>query len=170
MPVPVLVSELALGEPSVLGFAVGGAMMLVGEGIRMWGVGHIGPRCRTRGDESWGLIDTGPYGRFRNPLYVGNIFLFVGVGAVCGPLWAALWAMLLSLHYTFIVRWEESNLCEKLGEPYRDYLRRVPRWLPLGPGGEGGHWEGRRALSSERSTLLAACTATLEHGPGPVDS
>ena len=46
----------------------------------------------------------------------------------------------LALHYTLIVRWEESNLRVKLGGPYVDYLAQVPRWLPLGPGKAGGRW------------------------------
>jgi protein-S-isoprenylcysteine O-methyltransferase Ste14 len=154
-PVPLLVGELLLGRPSVAGVAAGLALIAAGEGIRLWGVGHIGPRSRTRGEDTWGLIDTGPYGRVRNPLYLGNILLFTGVGALCGLAWAAAWVIALGVHYTLIVRWEESNLVKKLGAPYADYLRRVPRWLPIGPGAPGGGWDGPGAIKSERSTLGA---------------
>jgi len=160
-PVPILAAELALGAPSVPGWAAGLALVAVGEGIRMWGVGHIGPKSRTRGDETWGVIDTGPYGRVRNPLYLGNIVMFTGIGAVCGPLWALAWLVLLGVHYTLIVRWEESNLRDKLGDPYVDYLARVPRWLPLGPGNPGGGWDAAGAFKSERSTLLAAAVVLV---------
>ena len=155
-PVPILIAELALGVPSPSGWIAGLALVALGEATRMWGVGHIGPRSRTRGDDTWGLVDTGPYGRVRNPLYLGNVLMFTGLGAICGPLWAALWCLALCTHYTFIVRWEESNLRKKLGNPYADYLNRVPRWLPLGPGKGGGSWDGLTALKSERSTLMAA--------------
>jgi len=155
-PVPVLAAELALGAPTVSGWIAGIGLVAIGEGIRMWGVGHIGPKSRTRGEETWGVVDTGPYGRVRNPLYLGNIVMFTGIGAVCGPPWAALWLAVLGAHYTLIVRWEESNLRGKLGEPYTAYLDKVPRWLPLGPGNPGGGWDGPGALKSERSTLLAA--------------
>ena len=154
-PVPILALELVFGAPSAPGLAAGLLLIAAGEGVRLWGVGHIGPRSRTRGDDTWGLVDTGPYGRVRNPLYLGNLLLFTGVGALCGPHWAAAWAAALLLHYTLIVRWEESNLLRQLGPPYADYLRRVPRWLPLGPGAPGGGWDGAGALKSERSTLGA---------------
>ncbi len=159
-PVPLLLLQLALGAPAAAGWLLGLPLVAAGEGMRLWGVGHIGPKSRTRGEDTWGVVDTGPYGRTRNPLYLGNILMFVGLGAISGPLWAGLWLAALSLHYALIVRWEERNLREQLGEPYRDYQRRVPRWLPLGPGAPGGRWDGAGALRSERSTLLAA-TAVL---------
>lgn len=130
-------------------------MTLAGEAIRLWAVGHIGPRSRTRGDDTWGVIDTGPYARVRNPLYLGNGLMFIGVGLACGPVWAAAWVALLGVHYSLVVRWEEANLSRQLGEPYLDYLARVPRWLPVGPARPGGEWDARGALRSERWTLTA---------------
>ena len=98
-------------------------------------------------------MDTGPYALLRNPLYVGNILIFVGLGVMTWP-WALLAGPLLAVHYHFIVSWEESNLREKLGPSYREYTERVPRWLPRwGPGVIAG-WDGRQALRSERSTLF----------------
>lgn len=128
-------------------------MLGLGEAIRLVSVAHIGPASRTRGDEVTQLITTGPYGRLRNPLYVGNVLIWTGVGLVSGPVWAAAWFALMCVHYSLVVRWEESNLLTTLGEPYRAYLERVPRWLPTGPGGEGRSDLGR-ALRSERSTYL----------------
>ncbi len=132
---------------------VGLFLMILAESLRLWAVGHIGRISRTRQDEVGALMDVGPYARLRNPLYVGNILLFSGIGVIQWP--GALVAIpLLSLYYQQIVRWEEENLAEKLGDPYRDYLGRVPRWLPTGPA-KKGHWSFRTALRSERSTLLA---------------
>ena len=129
-------------------------MLGAGEGLRLWGVGHIGPASRTRGEEVTQLVTGGPYGRCRNPLYVGNVLLWVGVGLFAGWAWALGWLGLLGLHYSLVVRWEEANLAARLGAPYRAYLERVPRWLPVGPGGEGA-FDLARALKSERSTFLA---------------
>ncbi|HNH49726.1 MAG TPA: isoprenylcysteine carboxylmethyltransferase family protein, partial [Myxococcota bacterium] len=106
-----------------------------------------------RQDEVGGLVDVGPYARLRNPLYVGNMLLFAGIGVIQWPS-ALLCVPLLALYYQQIVRWEEENLQEKLGDPYRDYLRRVPRWLPLGSP-KTGLWSLQTALRSERSTLIA---------------
>ena len=127
--------------------------MAAGETLRLWAVGHIGRISRTRQDEVGGLVDVGPYARLRNPLYVGNMLLFAGIGVIQWPS-ALLCVPLLALYYQQIVRWEEENLQEKLGDPYRDYLRRVPRWLPLGSP-KTGLWSLQTALRSERSTLIA---------------
>ena len=32
--------------------------------------------------------------------------------------------------YRFVVRYEETHLLEKYGQPYRDYMSQVSRWLP----------------------------------------
>lgn len=127
--------------------------MGLGESLRLWAVGHIGRISRTRQDEVGALVDVGPYARLRNPLYVGNTLLFVGIGTIQWP-GALPCILLLPLYYDQIVRWEEKNLSEKLGDPYRDYLRRVPRWLPTGPP-KRGRWSLQIALRSERSTLIA---------------
>lgn len=127
--------------------------MAVGEVVRLAAVGHIGLPSRTRGDTVAALVDTGPYARVRNPLYLGNLLLFAGLGVLLWP-WALLLVPALAVEYHLIVRWEEANLRARLGEPYLAYLARVPRWAPLGPP-RPGTWSAARALRSERSTLLA---------------
>lgn len=141
-----------------------GALLLVfcGEGVRLAAVGHIGRRSRTRDHSVGALVDSGPYSRLRNPLYVGNVLIWSGVSLVGWP-WGAVAVPALALHYAIIVRWEEGNLLAKLGAPYADYLRRVPRWLPLGTPVEG-RYDLRGALRSERGTfavlaLIAAAFA-----------
>jgi hypothetical protein len=67
----------------------------------------------------------------RNPLYVGNILIWVGFALSARLVWLApLIVLLLGAEYHAIVRWEESLLVSRLGEAYRDYAARVPRWLP----------------------------------------
>lgn len=152
LPVPLLALLLA-GEPHH--WAPGLVIVAVGEGIRLAAVGHIGLPSRTRGADVGALVDTGPYAWVRNPLYVGNLLLWAGLGVVAWP--AALVVVpLLCAYYAVIVRWEEANLAARLGEPYLRYKARVPRWLPRPPGEpSGGAWSVTKALRSERSTLLA---------------
>lgn len=128
-------------------------LIAAGEGLRLWAVGHIGLPSRTTGDGAHRVVDTGPYALLRNPLYVGNILIFLGLGVMAWP-WALLAGPLLAAHYHFIVRWEESNLSEKLGEPYSDYTKRVRRWVPRWGPSVDAAWDGRQALRSERSTLV----------------
>lgn len=152
LPVPLL--ALLLASPP-RHWAPGLVIVAAGEAVRLAAVGHIGLPSRTRGDDVGALVDTGPYAWVRNPLYVGNLLLWAGLGVVAWP--AALVVVpLLCAYYAVIVRWEEANLAARLGEPYRSYLARVPRWLPRPPGGPPrGGWSLARAVRSERSTFLA---------------
>lgn len=128
---------------------VGGAgvvVTLLGEVIRLWGVHHIGAISRTRTDRLGPLIDTGPFALVRNPLYVGNIALWVGFALTARLAWMApLIALMLGLEYHAIVRWEEHLLLSRLGEPYREYAARVPRWIP----GRSRNRGARRARGDE---------------------
>jgi protein-S-isoprenylcysteine O-methyltransferase Ste14 len=76
------------------------------------------------------LIESGPFARSRNPLYVGLLVLSAGLALLAGSLWALValpieWALL---------RWgavlpEERYLAAKFGTEYADYAGRVRRWL-----------------------------------------
>lgn len=159
LPAPLLV---AMCLSPVVHPVAGGVLVAAGEALRLWAVGHIGLPSRTRGDGAHRVVRSGPYGRVRNPLYIGNVLIFAGIGVVVWP-WALVAVPLLCLHYTAIVRWEESNLAARLGAPYQDYLATVPRWWPSAQAALPGRWDGREALRSERTTLgvLALVVAVL---------
>jgi protein-S-isoprenylcysteine O-methyltransferase Ste14 len=152
LPVPLLVFMLL---SPVRAWAPGLVILAAGEGIRLLAVGYIGLPSRTRGGDVGALVRAGPYGWVRNPLYLGNLLLYAGLGTVTWP--SALVAVpVLAVHYVLIVRWEESNLAARIGEPYLRYLAEVPRWVPRPPlSPEPGRWSFTRAVRSERSTLLA---------------
>ena len=135
LPLPIAAAILGLrtGEaaPSVPLVAAGIAVTAAGELIRLWGVHHIGAISRTRSDRLGPLVDTGPFALVRNPLYVGNILVWVGFALSARLVWLApLAAVLLGAEYHAIVQWEEQLLASRLGASYRDYAIRVPRWLP----------------------------------------
>jgi protein-S-isoprenylcysteine O-methyltransferase Ste14 len=76
------------------------------------------------------VIDHGPFGWSRNPLYVGLLVGSAGVGLVLGSVWAL---MALPLEWA-LLRWgavvpEEQYLAAKFGATYTDYTSRVRRWL-----------------------------------------
>jgi protein-S-isoprenylcysteine O-methyltransferase Ste14 len=134
LPIAAAILGIPVGEaaPSVLLVAAGVAVTLAGELIRLWGVHHIGAISRTRSDRLGPLVDTGPFALVRNPLYVGNILLWVGFALSARLVWLApLAAMLLAAEYHAIVRWEEQLLVSRLGAAYREYAAQVPRWLPM---------------------------------------
>jgi protein-S-isoprenylcysteine O-methyltransferase Ste14 len=76
------------------------------------------------------VIDSGPFARSRNPLYIGLLAGSAGVALLAGSLWAL---SALPLEWA-LLRWgavvpEEHYLTEKFGAAYADYTSRVRRWL-----------------------------------------
>jgi protein-S-isoprenylcysteine O-methyltransferase Ste14 len=149
-------------------FIVAGvAMTAAGELVRLFSVHHIGVISRTRSDRLGPLITTGPFRIVRNPLYVGNLLVWVGFALTARLPWAApVIAALLLVEYHLIVRWEESRLEERYGSAYRNYVAGVPRWLPRWPpaadasGGDAA-FSWRESFFSERGTLLAIAAGYL---------
>ena len=134
LPAAIAILTLRLGEapPSAALVGIGIAITVAGELIRLWGVHHIGAISRTRSDRLGPLVAAGPFALIRNPLYVGNILLWVGFALAARLTWLApVIFLLLALEYHAIVRWEETLLESRLGEAYRNYAARVPRWMPL---------------------------------------
>jgi protein-S-isoprenylcysteine O-methyltransferase Ste14 len=135
LPLPIAAAILAIptgtgSKGSLLPFA-GVATTVVGEAIRLWGVRHIGAVSRTRSERLGPLIESGPFAYVRNPLYIGNMLLWVGFALTARLWWLAPIAFaLLAAEYHAIVGWEERLLVQRIGDAYRDYMRRVPRWVP----------------------------------------
>jgi protein-S-isoprenylcysteine O-methyltransferase Ste14 len=168
LPVPLL--ALCVYATGGIGWWTGAGLLtvLLGWAIRLWSVAHIGPESRTRGDEVARLTYTGPFELCRNPIYVGNLVMYLGFGLMTQvPAMAAIVTLPMMVHYSLIVRWEEWNLECRLGEAYRSYLNRVPRWFgPYAPVHAAAHeipvgerWHA--AVRSERSTALAILTVML---------
>jgi len=165
LPVALAILTLRIGEtpPSATLLASGVAITAAGELLRMWGVHHIGAISRTRSERLGPLVASGPFAYARNPLYIGNIALWVGFAIAARLVWLApVIVVLLGLEYHAIVRWEERLLESRLGDAYRDYAARVPRWLPAvntaradsAPSGITA-FSMRDTLFSERGTLIA---------------
>jgi len=136
IPLPLAAAVLLLraGEarPSTFLVAIGVAITLAGEAIRLWAVHHIGVISRTRSERLGPLVDSGPFGLVRNPLYLGNIALWAGFAITARLLWLApLIVLLLAFEYHAIVKWEERLLEARMGDAYRAYVSRVPRWIPV---------------------------------------
>lgn len=76
------------------------------------------------------LVTAGPFRFTRNPIYLTMTLFVLGFGLVMRTLWIlpALSLGLLILHYGVIFR-EERYLTRKFGDSYRQYRRRVRRWL-----------------------------------------
>lgn len=78
------------------------------------------------------LIDSGPYRFIRHPSYTGALLLFLGLGLCLGN-WLSLAVIIVPIFAAFCWRMkvEEAALSEALGEPYRSYMKRTKRLIPL---------------------------------------
>ncbi|GIX07655.1 MAG: hypothetical protein KatS3mg115_2058 [Candidatus Poribacteria bacterium] len=139
----------------------GTLLLALGETIRLAAVCYIGGSCRTRGERPGKrLVREGPFELVRNPLYLGNFLIVLGVATMVARWELFLIAVLLFwAQYLPIVYWEERTLLEQFGEAYRQYAASVPRFFPR-------RWRWKRpterapmpllsALFLERRTLLA---------------
>ena len=77
------------------------------------------------------FVQTGPYSVMRNPLYFFSFLGAAGVGAQLGSIVLGLICALLAyVVFYVVVRREEEVLSARYGEPYRNYLASVPRFIP----------------------------------------
>lgn len=81
-------------------------------------------------EPSTAIVDTGLYGRTRNPMYLAMALLYGGLALLFDSVAAMLLLpVVLLIIQTQVIAREERYLERKFGEPYRDYRRRVRRWL-----------------------------------------
>jgi protein-S-isoprenylcysteine O-methyltransferase Ste14 len=76
------------------------------------------------------LVTSGLYRYCRNPMYLGHLIFFAGL-ALALQSWVA--AAVFAFHAVWFdrrVRDDEARLAALFGEPYRDYVARVKRWIP----------------------------------------
>ncbi len=161
-PIPFIVVMLAYAEPMMTTLVTGLLIALLGEAIRFWGVSIVGSETRTTGVVgATNLITDGPFGFVRNPLYVGNILMYVGCGVMSNALvpWLQFAALVwFGIQYHLIVSREEEHLRQTFGEEYERYVRNVPRFLPRLKKYSGEHSFHRgpdfsRGVKSETRTL-----------------
>ncbi|MGH2570191.1 MAG: methyltransferase family protein, partial [bacterium] len=77
------------------------------------------------------LVTGGLFAHSRNPLYVGNIAIFLGLLAIVNSTlgWLAGVPAVLVAYWALVLA-EEEFLRNKFGEPYEAYCRDVPRFIP----------------------------------------
>lgn len=76
------------------------------------------------------LVISGPFSFTRNPIYLGNTMLMIGIGLIVGSLWFLLFALIAAFAtQKLAIEGEERHLETKFGKKYRDYRVRIKRWL-----------------------------------------
>ncbi len=169
-PIPFLLLMFFYEDANVWSLIIGFVLALSGEYIRLMGVSWAGSETRTTGAVgATFLIISGPFAHTRNPLYVGNILMYVGLGIMSFAIFPYLQIVALLfflIQYHFIVKEEENYLRKAYGEDYKNYVNNVPRFFPrLTPykadNVEQPPFNLKAGLRSEKRTLQAFAFVTI---------
>jgi len=114
--------------------------------LRIWGTAYLGPATVNNFQMKAGaVLADGPYRYVRNPLYLGSWGMIAAIAFLMPPSGALSVLILLTVFLLRLTFAEEAFLTSQLGEPYRAYLRSVPRLIPrlqstLPHTGRKPHW------------------------------
>lgn len=76
------------------------------------------------------LLTTGAFGLSRNPIYLGNTTIMIGVGFMTGNLWFILFGIAAAfITQKLAIEREEKHLAQRFGKKFIDYKKRVRRWI-----------------------------------------
>jgi protein-S-isoprenylcysteine O-methyltransferase Ste14 len=139
----------------------GAAVCLLGEAIRLFTIGYRYIDRGGRGGKVYAskLVTEGVYRQTRNPMYVGNALIVIGIAMFSGSFPAFFTAVpaFLFIYWT-ITAAEERYLRGSFGEDYETYCRTVPRFLPRLTGWSeslaGMTFDWKRALRKDYGTML----------------
>lgn len=114
---------VVLARPRTVTLLAGGAVALVGLGLRAWAAGHIRKNST--------LATSGPYAYTRNPLYLGSFLLGLGFTIAAGQVILGLLFVALFLGiYLPVMRVEAATLSQLFGDDYTRYASAVPLFFP----------------------------------------
>lgn len=120
----------AIFNPSGAMSLIGALIFMSGSLLHTWSV-----RVRGRHAVSWAMpedhraIMAPPYSLVRHPSYLGYMLMIVGMTVSWGNV-VTLIPWIAIPGYYFVSLYEESMLIERFGEEYREYMRRVNRFIP----------------------------------------
>ena len=133
-PIPIAILIIYFASEQKPYYLLGLLMLLVGESIRIWAVSYAGGKTRTRKVGAPALCTSGPYAFTRNPLYLGNMFMYIGITLVAGAPNIIFMILIIfsffMIQYTLIVSLEEETLTNLFGEAYINYKKNVPPIFP----------------------------------------
>jgi protein-S-isoprenylcysteine O-methyltransferase Ste14 len=156
IPSPALLAEPYHGWLLFTGLAV----TLFGQAIRgaTIGLAYIKRGGRNKKVYATNLVTEGIFNHCRNPLYLGNTLMLLGVGILSNSLlYVGLIIPAFLFIYQTIIMAEENFLRNTYGKEFNAYCQRVNRWIPVFKGLKATfnsmQFNWRRWLVKELSTL-----------------
>jgi protein-S-isoprenylcysteine O-methyltransferase Ste14 len=110
---------------------LGHLLVVVGACVALLSQRHMGTSWRIGAaqGEQGAMVETGPFAISRNPVFLGQALLFIGLCLVLPSLVQAALTLCLLVAIRLQVAIEERVLAASLGAPYLAYKARVGRWL-----------------------------------------
>jgi protein-S-isoprenylcysteine O-methyltransferase Ste14 len=159
---------LGRGSLNLLLDLAGILVALLGEALRIVTIGYeyIERGGRNRQVYASRLVQGGVFAQCRNPLYLGNILLTLGLALIVNAMVFYLIVLPLVIYaYTAIVAAEEQFLRNTFGAEFDQYCRRVNRWIPSLRGWRasiaGMRFNWRRVLVKEYNTIFVVLLALV---------
>jgi len=134
--VSVVVPALLVDEVDVSWIRGVAGVLLIACGLALfaWTVSlfvRIGRGTLAPWDPTRRLVAAGPYRYVRNPMITAVLTVLVGEAVLFASAALAVWcALFFAINSLWFVLYEEPGLERRFGADYREYRRRVPRWLP----------------------------------------
>ena len=76
------------------------------------------------------VIKTDVYAIIRHPMYFGSILTYLGFVILGASVIALVIFLIVVIFYYYLCRYEEKLLIEKLGDEYKNYMKKVPMLIP----------------------------------------
>jgi protein-S-isoprenylcysteine O-methyltransferase Ste14 len=112
----------------VIGYGIGaGGLVLMGWGLGTLMLARTNVWPHRQADQ---LVTAGPFRIWRNPIYMGEVLVLLGLAQATYNIWFAILAPLFALAvFRLAILPEESHLEARFGEAYVEYKSRTRRWF-----------------------------------------
>ena len=130
--------------------------------LRAWGSAYLSPTVVWNPDARTDVLYVdGPFRFVRNPLYLGNVFLALGIGALATPCGFGIVVLGTIVFASILSAYEARGMQARFGSAFEAYRRAVPALIPrLTPAHVDGALRARPSLVyGLRSEILTGALA-----------
>lgn len=112
--------------PSIIRFPIGLVLIAFGGWLALRGIQIVFHDLRPEPI----MITEGMFSKVRHPIYLGAMLVYLGVLCLTLSFLGATVFLFVMLVYQWLAKHEEKLMLGIFGDKYRDYIRRVPMWVP----------------------------------------
>jgi protein-S-isoprenylcysteine O-methyltransferase Ste14 len=163
--IPMLLKLYLRGTTSLLSLLAGIIIVAIGMAFRGYSAGHLWGKHTVTEIESDFLRTSGPFAYIRNPLYVGNFVVGIGLCVALNEWYAyVIFVTGYVFLYSIVIPYEESFLEQEFGEAYLEYKKHTNRFLPRFRSYKGGTKIApnyKLGLASEKYYILILAIAFI---------